>query len=209
MGFLEKVFPKASPEASSPAGPAPPGAVPPGAGGVPPGAVPPGAVLGPPAPDGQPTAQLRALGGNGSVPGATAAPYAAPGGPAPAAHPQTTPLGPGGGAEVAPADLLERRRALAERLAELQWDLGGLTYEMAIRDHFRLDVLLRRAADLQQVDAQLGELEMLLRLESAGAAGTCTNCGALHPRGAVYCWQCGTQLLGTITPPGAQPPPAP
>ena len=32
-------------------------------------------------------------------------------------------------------------------VAELTWDLGGLTYEMAIRDHFRLDVLIRRAAD--------------------------------------------------------------
>ena len=47
------------------------------------------------------------------------------------------------------AELRARRDALAERVAELTWDLGGLTYEMAIRDHFRLDVLVRRAAELE------------------------------------------------------------
>jgi hypothetical protein len=36
------------------------------------------------------------------------------------------------------AELRARRNALAEEVAELTWDLGGLTYEMAIRDHFRL-----------------------------------------------------------------------
>ena len=55
-----------------------------------------------------------------------------------------------------------RRDELAERVAELTWDLGGLTYEMAIRDHFRLDVLVRRAAELQEADAELGEVERLL-----------------------------------------------
>ena len=57
------------------------------------------------------------------------------------------------------------RARLAERLAELQWDLGGLAYEMAIRDHFRLDVLVRGRRELQRVDAELGEVERLLRLE--------------------------------------------
>ena len=52
----------------------------------------------------------------------------------------------GGGASV-PARPAERRDELAERLAELQWDLGGLAYEMAIRDHFRLDVLMRRGRE--------------------------------------------------------------
>ena len=45
-------------------------------------------------------------------------------------------------------DLRQRRDSLAEQLVELQWDLGGLAYEMAIRDHFRLDVLSRQAAKL-------------------------------------------------------------
>ena len=43
------------------------------------------------------------------------------------------------------ADLRARRDELAEQVAELTWDLGGLTYEMAIRDHFRVDVLVWRA----------------------------------------------------------------
>jgi hypothetical protein len=78
---------------------------------------------------------------------------------------------------------------------ELHWDLGGLAYEMAIRDHFRLDVLVRRAAILQERDAELAELERLLRLEDGGNAGACPGCGAPHSRGAVYCWQCGAGLM--------------
>ncbi len=67
------------------------------------------------------------------------------------------------GAAVARAELRRRRDRLAAEVAELQWALGGLTYEMAIRDHFRLDVLLRRAAMLQERDAELAEVERLLR----------------------------------------------
>jgi hypothetical protein len=92
-------------------------------------------------------------------------------------------------------DLSRRRDALSQRLAELQWDLGGLAYEMAIRDHFRLDVLTRRAAELQQVDAELAEVERVLRLDEAAAAGACGACGALYARGSVFCWQCGKDLM--------------
>lgn len=92
-------------------------------------------------------------------------------------------------------DLERRREGLSAQLAELQWDLGGLAYEMAIRDHFRLDVLARQAARLQQVDAELAEVERLLRLDEAGAAGACGSCGALYARGAVFCWQCGKDLM--------------
>jgi hypothetical protein len=94
------------------------------------------------------------------------------------------------------AELLRRRDALVQEVTELHWDLGGLAYEMAIRDHFRLDVLVNRAALLQQRDAELAELERLLHLEEHGAAGACPNCGAPHSRGAVYCWQCGATLTG-------------
>ncbi len=109
-------------------------------------------------------------------------------------------------------DLQQRRNSLAEQLAELQWDLGGLTYEMAIRDHFRLDVLTRRAAKLQQVDAELAEVDRMLRLDQAGAAGACGNCGALYARGSVFCWQCGRDLMQRTpaqvaqTPAPTQPP---
>jgi hypothetical protein len=93
------------------------------------------------------------------------------------------------------SELQVRRDALAQQVAELQWDLGGLAYEMAIRDHFRLDVLMRRAATLQERDAQLGEVERLLRLQETASAGSCPHCSAPHSRGAVYCWQCGAALM--------------
>ena len=92
-------------------------------------------------------------------------------------------------------ELRARRDELADRVAELTWDLGGLTYEMAIRDHFRLDVLVKRSARLQEADAELGETERLLRSETTGATGTCRACGAVHSRGATFCWQCGEPLL--------------
>ena len=117
-----------------------------------------------------------------------------------AAPPSPAPLPPGGGAVIDLGNLLEVRRGLAETLAELQWDLGGLAYEMAIREHFRLDVLARRAARLQEVDAELGAVERLVRMDQSGAAGTCPRCGALHSRGALFCEQCGTKLMETARP---------
>jgi hypothetical protein len=107
------------------------------------------------------------------------------------------PLPPGGGRAVGAGDLRRRREQLAREYATLQWDLGGLAYEMAIRDHFRLDVLTRHAARLQEVDAQLGAVERLARIEDGGAAGACPSCDALYPRGAVFCSQCGHQLMAT------------
>jgi hypothetical protein len=61
-----------------------------------------------------------------------------------------------------PRELLDRRDRLKSEYAELQSDLGGLVYEMAIRDAYRVDVITRRAAKLQAVDAQLTEVERLL-----------------------------------------------
>ncbi len=75
---------------------------------------------------------------------------------------------------------------------------------MAIRDHFRLDVLNQQAAQLQQVDAELGEVERMLRLDQAGAAGACAQCGALYARGAVFCWQCGNDLMAAQAPAAAE-----
>jgi hypothetical protein len=93
------------------------------------------------------------------------------------------------------SELRRRRDTLAEQVTELHWDLGGLAYEMAIRDHFRLDVLVRRAAVLQERDGELAEVERLLRMEQDGVAGHCPACSAPHSRGAVYCWQCGASLM--------------
>jgi hypothetical protein len=113
---------------------------------------------------------------------------------APATPSPTDPLSPTGSSEPS-VDLTRRRDELRTRFAELQCDLGGLVYEMAIRDYIRVDVLVRRAALLQDIDAELGEVERILHLEETGAAGSCASCGAPHSSGAVYCWQCGQPLL--------------
>jgi hypothetical protein len=92
-------------------------------------------------------------------------------------------------------DLRRRRDQLIARAAELQFDLGGLVYEMATRDQVRVDVLVKRAALLQDADAELGEVERILRLEQTSTAGTCKKCGAPHSASAGFCWQCGAPLL--------------
>jgi hypothetical protein len=106
------------------------------------------------------------------------------------AHPAHPPI-----ADDGAAALRRRRDELVAHVAELHWDLGGLTYEMAIRDHFRLDVLVGKAAELQARDAELGELERVLSMQQQAGAGQCSHCGAVRSRGAVYCWQCGQTLM--------------
>jgi hypothetical protein len=99
-------------------------------------------------------------------------------------------------------DLRRRRDQLNARVAELQWDLGGLAYEMAVRNEINVDVLIQRAAVLQEADAELGEVERILKLEETGMAGACANCGAPHSTGASFCWQCGRPLLAQMPPNG-------
>jgi hypothetical protein len=96
--------------------------------------------------------------------------------------------------------LHRRRHELARQVAALTFDLGGLTYEMATRDHYRLDVLSRRAAELQAADAELGEVERLLAASEDGIVGACRSCGAVHSRGATYCWHCGQPLAASVLP---------
>jgi hypothetical protein len=146
--------------------------------------------------------KIPAAGGDGST---VAAPVSAPTAataPAPITTPGTEHV-TAGSRPIPNSELAQRRKVLQERFAQLQWNLGGVAYEMAIRDHFRLDVLVRLSAELQQVDAELGEVERLLRLEEGGAAGACPSCDALYGRGAVYCWQCGSSLMPHATVTGA------
>jgi hypothetical protein len=112
--------------------------------------------------------------------------------PAPAAPPR----GPADSDRV--IDLKRRRDQLNARVAELQWDLGGLVYEMAIRDRIRVDILVKKAAVLQDADAELAEIERILRMEQTATAGACASCGAPHSSGAAYCWQCGQPLLRQV-----------
>src|SRR5215475_3803599 len=81
-------------------------------------------------------------------------------------------------------DLQRRRDQLVARVAELQWDLGGLVYEMAVRNSIKIEVIVKRAVVLQDADAELSEVERILRMEETGAAGSCKNCGAPHSSGA-------------------------
>jgi hypothetical protein len=96
-------------------------------------------------------------------------------------------------------DLERRRDQLVARVAELQWDLGGLVYEMAIRNQIKVEVLVKRAVALQDADAELSEVERIVRTEETGTAGTCSNCSAPHSSGATYCWQCGQPLLAQVS----------
>jgi hypothetical protein len=102
------------------------------------------------------------------------------------------------GNDTPTVDLQRRRDHLNARVAELQFDLGGLVYEMAIRDRIRVDVIVQRAAALQAADAELGEVERILRLEQTSTAGQCPTCAAPHSSGAAYCWQCGQPILQEI-----------
>lgn len=131
----------------------------------------------------EPLGSARETGG--PDPGAAAPPTSPPTTEPPAAAPRDEP-------EI---DLARRRGELQARFAELQCDLGGLVYEMAIRDHIKVELLVRRAAILQDVDAELGEVERILHMEETGTAGSCASCQAPHSSGAVYCWQCGQPLL--------------
>lgn len=106
--------------------------------------------------------------------------------------------GSAGPTESQIVDLERRREALRARVAELQWDLGGLVYEMATRARIRPDVLIKRAALLQDADSELNEIERILRLESTSTAGTCAACGAPHSTGASFCWSCGQPILPQV-----------
>ena len=92
--------------------------------------------------------------------------------------------------------LAAERDRLATRFTVMQSELGGLFYEMAIRDHVRLDVLLPKAAALQRLDAELAQVEHLLADGASAVGGRCGQCGTAHARGAAFCAHCG-QALGS------------
>ncbi len=110
---------------------------------------------------------------------------------------------------AAPAhpELVAQRDRLIERFTAMQTDLGGVFYEMAIRDHVRMDVLTLKAAELQRVDAELAEVERALRGEDGPPAGACPSCGAVHGLDSRFCSRCGMALPARPdTVPEAHPP---
>lgn len=107
-------------------------------------------------------------------------------------------------------ELQVQRDQLTERFVMLQTDLGGAFYEMAIRDHIRLDVLTRKAAELQRVDAELAAVEQSLRGSDGRTVGTCPSCGTRHGEHARFCSRCGTALFSLpASAPATPAPPAP
>ena len=117
---------------------------------------------------------------------------------APAVKPAASTLNSAYGEEFI-VDLQRRRDQLVARVAELQWDLGGLVYEMAVRNSIKVEVIVKRAVVLQDADAELSEVERILRMEETGTAGSCGSCGAPHSSGATFCWQCGKPLLEQVS----------
>lgn len=89
------------------------------------------------------------------------------------------------GAANAHSALINRRRELAAEVQRLRGHLGGLAYEMAIRDHFRLDVLVRRAAVLQERETELAEVERQLGVPGPAQprVPASQNGGHARPRG--------------------------
>jgi hypothetical protein len=98
------------------------------------------------------------------------------------------------------AELLAQRDRLLEKFTVMQADLGGAFYEMAIRDHVRMDVLTRKAAELQRVDADLLAVERMLELRRADAAGICPNCDSPYGPADRFCPQCGQSLVTAVAP---------
>ena len=97
-------------------------------------------------------------------------------------------------ASVADPELQAQRDRSIERFAVMQSELGGLFYEMAIRDHVRMEVLIPKAAELQRVDSELGQLERIIETGTSGVGGDCPACGAVYARGAAFCAQCAQPL---------------
>jgi hypothetical protein len=104
-------------------------------------------------------------------------------------------------------ELVGERDRLIERMTIMQSELGGLFYEMAIRDHVRMEVLIARAAELQDVHGELTEVEGRLRDARAQSnaradapafpqqdGGQCPACSASYLAGAAYCSQCAHAL---------------
>jgi hypothetical protein len=78
-------------------------------------------------------------------------------------------------------------------------DLQRRRDQLATRHAIKPEVLTMRAAVLQDADAELGEVERILRMEESATAGSCGSCGAPHSSGATFCWQCGHSLLPQVS----------
>jgi hypothetical protein len=99
-----------------------------------------------------------------------------------------------GAEQPANRELIAERDRLLEKFTVMQTDLGGAFYEMAIRDHVKLDVLTRKAAELQRVDVELGQIEEAIEQFGSDSTGECARCGTPYEPGARFCSSCGNEL---------------
>jgi hypothetical protein len=88
-------------------------------------------------------------------------------------------------------ELDAERDRLNERFALMQAELGGLFYEMAIRDHINMDLLIERAAAIQRLESELVHVAHLRHGGDAVIGGRCERCAAPYARGAGFCSECG------------------
>ncbi len=100
--------------------------------------------------------------------------------------------------------LANRREQLAREFAELQADLGGLVYEMAMRDEFRTELVARQAAKLQAVDLELSAVERALGIASSDPGAKCPACGSPAAIDAAFCGHCGSPLRSLHQPQAVQ-----
>jgi hypothetical protein len=107
----------------------------------------------------------------------------------------------GGASAQANPELRRRRGELEAQLTEIQWDLGGIAYEMASRKSIDVKGLSRRGIELRLVDSELTEVEEKIRMQESGIAGYCQSCRAPHSSGAAFCWRCGVPLLEQVSDP--------
>ena len=91
-------------------------------------------------------------------------------------------------------ELIAERDRLLEKFTVMQADLGGAFYEMAIRDHVKMDVLTRKAAELQRLDLELGEVEEALELQRSEVTSACANCRTELGPDARFCSNCGAEV---------------
>lgn len=107
------------------------------------------------------------------------------------------PAKPGDQATVDSA-LTAKRDRLVEKFTAHQLDLGGVLYEMAIRDSVVMPVLLERAAAMQAVESDLKAAQAAVDTAQAALAAasgrTCAACSAVSTDGGKFCSSCGAQL---------------
>jgi hypothetical protein len=100
---------------------------------------------------------------------------------------------------------MRRRLRELRRLREIAFrDLGGLTFDLHRFGRDRQDLVAEKLQALQQLDAELRELEValderraLIELREPGIAA-CPRCATLHGTDANFCPGCGTPLRGSV-----------